>query len=321
MSGNINESYLVRFIKWLENDLIDIIKPIEGLLLFGVGAFLNPSIQSLTKILTDDSIQLSLVLHNKSFYFLLVVFLIYIPYIFSSRKKRKVELDNQKNIISENHSKESQLQEEKRKLSEAQNILNEAQEAISNLKSSHLEDSRYITSRFLALFFNTLKLTANDRISLYMLVRVTNNEYEEEHEYLHIFGRYSVHSDFKKINRLRFPKDQGVIGKSFTNENINSEAIFLSENDKEYLEQTKELGINKETTRNFNMQSRSFYPYVITKGFDERVGVLLCESTTVEKDFNIESINEILNPYNDMIVTFLDYNYKILESMVRENKI
>lgn len=96
MSENTKESYLVRSIKWLENDLIDVIKPIEGLLLFGVGAFLNPSIQSLTKIITDDSIPLILILHNKSFYFLFIIFIIYIPYIFSSRKRKKAEIANNK---------------------------------------------------------------------------------------------------------------------------------------------------------------------------------------------------------------------------------
>ena len=321
MSATNNELYSIRIIKWLKNDLIDFIKPIEGIALFILGAFLTPSIQSLIKIVRDDNIPLALVTHNKSFYVLCIIVPIYIIYILDSRKKRKIEKQNYEDINNENNDNKSKLQEEKIKLSEIQNFLNEAQEAISNLKSSHLEDSTYITSRFLALFFNILSFTANERISLYMLVRVNNNESEEEHEYLHIFGRYSVHSDFKKINRLRFPKGQGVIGKSFTNEEINSEAIFLSGDDRKYLEQTKELGINKEITRNFKMQSRSFYPYVITKGFDERIGVLLCESTSIEKDFNIESINKVLNPYNDMIVTFLDYNYKILESMVKEDKI
>ena len=70
------------------------------------------------------------------------------------------------------------------------------------------------------------------------------------------------------------------------------------------------------------MQSRSFYPYMITKNLGDRIGVLLCESTTVHKQFDLAEINRILSEHDSIILELLDYNHAILnKTIISEDKI
>ncbi|WP_296201928.1 hypothetical protein [Psychrobacter sp. UBA3962] len=320
IDNNEPDSLIVRLVKWLEVNLFDFFKFIEAPVLFIVGLTLTSSMQSLQKIIRQENIPLSTILYNKSFYVLLAFITLYPILTCRHIKKRNSEKLKLKELDHDNNNLNSKLKEKNIIINEVKEYLNEAQEAISDLKIEHLADARNITSRFLAFISSNLKFTVNERISLYMHVEVDNNDNEQE--FLHIFGRHSDNIEFKKINRLRFQKDQGVIGKAFIDVEINSQTIYLSGDDSEYLAQTKELGINKEVTRNFNMKSRSFYPYIITENLGTRIGVLLCESTTVDKDFNLEEVNNFLESHEGILIELLKYNHSILKkTIVNEDKL
>ncbi|MGP5066388.1 hypothetical protein ACTXJ2_11170 [Psychrobacter alimentarius] len=320
MSSPTNDSCLVKSIKWLERHVLEFFKTIEGLVLFLIGIIFTPSFGSFMQIIRDDSIPYSKVLENKAFYILFLILPLYILFIYKNKKKRDKEVAEINALINEKMQLSLDVEEKDKELNEIKQNLNDAQEAITDLKTQHLSESREITSRFLAFLSKKLGFTPNERISLYMLISVDSNI--DEQDFLHIFGRYSVNVSYNKTNRLRFPKDEGVIGKAFVSSDTNTSTIHLSGNDNQYLKETKTFGIKMEVARKFNMQSRSFYPYMITKNLGDRIGVLLCESTTVNQQFDLAEINRILDEHDSIILELLDYNRAILnKTIVSEDKI
>lgn len=320
MSELENDSLSVKAVKWLENHLAEFIKTIEGPLLFIVGVVFTPSVGSFIQIIRDDSISNSKILENKAFYILLILFPLYLVFIYKAKKKRDNEVSETKKLNDEKIRVDLEVKEKNKELLKIKQYLNDAQEAITDLKTQHLSEAREISSRFLGFLFKEMGFTANERISLYMLISVDSNLNEQD--YLHIFGRYSVNVNYNKTNRLRFPKDEGVIGQAFVSSDNNTSTIHLSGNDNQYLKETKTLGINMEVARKFNMQSRSFYPYMITKHLGDRIGVLLCESTTCDKDFDLAVINRVLSGHDSIIVELLNYNHTILsKTIINEDKI
>ncbi len=320
MSNTENESYAVKSLKWIENHLAEFVKTAEGPILFILGVVFTPSVSSLIQIIMDKNISIIKVFENKAFYLLIVLLPLYIYFIYRAKKKRDKESAEISRSFADNESLASDIKNRDRELVELKLSLNSAQEAITDLKAQHLSESREITSRFLAFLSKKLEFTPNERISLYMLISVDNNK--DEQDFLHIFGRYSVNVNYNKTNRLRFPKDEGVIGRAFVSSDTNTSTIHLSGNDAEYLKETKTLGINMEVARRFNMQSRSFYPYMITKNLGDRIGVLLCESTTVNEQFDLSEINRILDEHDSIVLELLDYNHAILnKTIISEDKI
>lgn len=320
MSDSENDSFIVRAARWLESHLLEFFKTIEGLVLFLIGIVFTPSVGSFIQIIRDDSIPYSKILENKAFYILFLILPLYVLFIYKSKKKRDREVAETKVLINERTRLNLDIEKKDKELSEIKQNLNDAQEAITDLKTQHLSESREVTSRFLAFLSKKLEFTPSERISLYMLISVDSNI--DEQDFLHIFGRYSVNVNYNKTNRLRFPKDEGVIGRAFVSSDTNTSTIHLSGNNGEYLKETKALGINMEVARRFNMQSRSFYPYMITKNLGDRIGVLLCESTTVHKQFDLAEINRILSEHDSIILELLDYNHAILnKTIISEDKI
>ena len=320
MSYPQNDSLLIRCIRWFENNFLEFFKTVEGIVLFIVSIVLTPSTYSLIKIIQNSDIPLTTVFVNKSFYALLTLVVLYPFLLWKFVRRRKEETTNLENLTKENEELKKSEKEISNNLSQVDQNLNEAQEAIGELKTQHLNEAREITSKFLAFLFKQLNFSSNDRICLYMLIKVDDDETNKD--FLHIFGRFSVNVDFKRINRVRFPKDEGVIGQAFTSDKTNTEVVHLSQNDEEYLEETKKLGINKSIAKSFSMKSKSFYPYMITKRLDDRIGVLLCESVTVDKNFDIEEINKLFKQHDSILIELLDYNHSILsKTNVNKDKI
>ena len=77
IDNNEPDSLAVRLVKWLEANLFDFFKFIEAPFLFVMGLMLTSSMQSLQKIIRQESIPLSTILYNKSFYILLAFIILY----------------------------------------------------------------------------------------------------------------------------------------------------------------------------------------------------------------------------------------------------
>ncbi len=92
MSDPENDSLLVRNARWLESHVLEFFKTIEGLVLFLIGIIFTPSVGSFIQIIRDDSIPYSKVLENKAFYILFPILLLYVLFIYKSKKKRDREV-------------------------------------------------------------------------------------------------------------------------------------------------------------------------------------------------------------------------------------
>ncbi len=323
MSVSNDDSKLVEIIKKIESNCFDFYKLYESGLLFILGIILTGSTASFIEIFRDNKIPLKTVFYNPSFYVLFFMLLIY-PFITIKYLRKKKKEDNRiQKLEHDNISFKKTNEEQSIEIQSSNANLNEAQEAITTIKDRHLYEAQEVTSSFLGHLFAQLNFTPYERISLYMLIKIDreplNNKKDSEFtkkksskDFLHIFGRYSSNIEFKEISRPRFSKSEGVLGRTFSNPDSVENPTYLSENLEEYLKESKEYGINIGDAREFCMKSRSFYTYLISENYD-RVGVLLCESMTVRKNFETDKINEVFAKHEDLIVQLLNYNRKILK--------
>lgn len=241
--------------------------------------------------------------------------------VLSYKKTKKVqkELDDVKATIPklQNQNKELKGTEESLNIK-----LNEAQEAISSLKNTNLEEGIDITSKFLAFLFSKFGLTDKDRISIYKLVKVSSGNNGEMDEFLHIFGRYSINNEYKNINRKRFPKSEGVIGKALTNDAFHK-IIRLKDakTNRQYINSCKKFGIPKDVAEKLSMKSVVFFPMLITDKFNARIGILLIESIEIERDFKEQEIRSFVGDCNDFILELLVYDSKLLLDTSTEDKV
>lgn len=319
-----NQNSITKKIKnWFIDYFWEFFKVFEGLAMVLFGLFASDFYKKVQVIVSDElDKKIERILDIDKFWIFALIVCFYLFMLFLSYKKTKKlqkELDGVKVTIPELQNQNKELNDNKESLNAK---LNEAQEAISSLKNTNLEEGIDITSKFLAFLFSKFNLTDKDRISIYKLVKVSNEKDGDIDEFLHIFGRYSVNNEFKKINRKRFPKSEGVIGKALTNDAFHK-IIHLknAKTDKQYINSCKKLGIPEDVAQKFSMRSKVFFPMLITDKFSARVGILLIESTEIEREFKEQEIRSFVKDCNDFILELLVYDSKLLLDTSTENKV
>lgn len=323
-SNSDNQHLRYKKIKdWFVGYFWELFKVFEGLAMVFFGLFASDLYKKVQEIRSDNkSEKIERIFDIDNLWFFVLIVLFYLLMLFLSYKKTKKlqkELDDAKVIIPNLQNQNKELNDNKESLNAK---LNEAQEAISSLKNTNLEEGIDITSKFLAFLFGKFGLTDKERISIYKLVEIPNVKDGGVDEFLHIFGRYSINNNFKKINRKRFPKSEGVIGKALTNDAFHKITRLKNANkNKQYINFCKKLGIPEDVAQKFSMRSKVFFPMLITDKFSARVGILLIESTEIEREFKEQEIRSFVKDCNDFILELLVYDSKLLLNTSTENKV
>lgn len=299
MQTNEEETKFIRAMRWFQSNFIEIYLSLEPIILLVVGILLASEV-----IEIYEQPEIALTTHYE---IILIPILALISIVFRLRTKKREEGFK---------LKASKYDQQAIEFNNIRSELNNTQEAISIIKTERLVDAINTSSAFLEYLSNQLNLTHNERLSVYMIVALDDKE-----EYLQIFGRYSKHHEHNKLNRKRFPKDQGVIGRAFIKGEYDE--IFFPENESDYYDKCREFGILKKDAKNIRMKSRSFYPFIvnnITHSNNENVIVLL-ESLTPGYQFDKESMEKFLINYPEFIRYLLQHTYSMLEATQTEGKL
>lgn len=306
-----SESWLVKKIKYFESNYHHIYKNYEALFFFILSIFflsgfthLKDNIIKLWSSLFNkdeefsDLIQYIVdILSSVSFYVILFFFII--SYFIT------------KKITRQSHSQETEIERLKieltqsnRAASEIKNQLNEAEEAIDELKNSNLITSFEIGSKFIAYIFTKFGLTSRERVSLYLK---TNGHFI-------LAARYSLDSRFAEVHRKEFSIEQGVIGECWR---LNRRILkHLPKNDAPYIKETVKQNFTEAEIKSFTMKSRSLIAIPIHRDNFELIGVMVVESTKEQWDFDEDCT--LTDEYHTLFRQFLIHYEKTINACQRE---
>ena len=294
MSNDNESSFFIRSMKSLEENIAEIYLSVEPIILV---VFSMTQAKEILEIQTQDKS----VFYSQSFWLIFFIGLLSISIRLKIRKKDK------------------KLKEDAEKYNDIKSDLSMSQEAITFLKTKQLEDSIKTASQFLSYISNQLIFSSNERLSMYMLISLETQDDTENEEFLQIFGRFSKHYEFNKLNRMRFPKDQGVIGKALINGEL--DAVFFPDDETDYINKLKDYGILKKDIKKIRMQSKSFYPFIIDNIYNNKSVVVLLESLTPDYNFDHNQMKSLLMEHQEFIVYMLDCHYDLLQATKTEGKL
>ena len=211
-------------------------------------------------------------------------------------------------------------QEIDNKNDEIQNLkdsLDEAQDAISVIKSQNIDDLFLISSQFLRMLAYELKFNNYDRLSVYT--------HDPKGNMFNLVARFSKNTKFCKKHRKTFSDDEGVLGHVWNNRNGFSfnKIYHCGHTNQKFAKFSEELGIPREISKNFTMKSTEFLLFPIIKNENE-VGVVMIESTRVQqvKEDNSsfmhqqkDNINECIRRNNMYLVELIDA-YKVVQDRI-----
>jgi hypothetical protein len=302
------ESWRVRSVKYLENNYHHLYKNFEALILFLLSAYcladfttLKSDITSLIYSLREDQINTWSILIKilKSYPFYLIIILMG----FSIFITRKVSNET-KTLETDNQSLRSQIDAQKLEIDTTTAQLNEAEEAIDNLKDNNLETSFEIGSKFIAYLFQKWGLTSRERISLYL----------EVDDHFVLSARYAVDAKFTEIHRRQFPIDQGIIGDCWR-----LKRRFIKnypQNNQQYIRECTKHNFTESEVKSFTMKSKSIIGFPIYRDDFEVCGVLIIESTQV--DWNFDEDSKLTDEYRILFRQFLVHYEKTINACQRE---
>ncbi|WP_263576533.1 GAF domain-containing protein [Acinetobacter pseudolwoffii] len=191
-----------------------------------------------------------------------------------------------------------------RKSYETKAQLNEAEEAIDNLKDNNLETSFEIGSKFIAYLFQKWGLTSRERINLYL----------EVDGHFVLSARYAVDAKFTEIHRRQFPIDQGIIGDCWR-----LKRRFIKNyphNNQQYIRECTKHNFTESEVKSFTMKSKSIIGFPIYRDEFEVCGVLIIESTQI--DWNFDEDSKLTDEYRTLFRQFLVHYEKTINACQRE---
>lgn len=317
-----NESYLVKKIKYFENNYQHIYKNYEALVFFILSIFflsgfiaLRDNLIGLWNVLFDSNKPWSDVyefLSNilKSWTLYLILFFFLSSYFITRKITAESEntASNNKQIKNSLEEKIGQLNStlatKESDISNLRNQLNEAEEAIDELKNNNLNTSFEIGSKFIAHIFTKLELTSRERISLYLKIN----------GYFLLAARYSRDSKFSEAHRKEFSIEQGVIGECWR---LNRRILkHLPRNDAPYLKESIKQKFTEAEVKSFTMKSRSLIAQPINRDNFELIGVMVTEST--REDWNFDENGDFYDEYHTLCRQFLIHYEKTINACKRE---
>lgn len=302
------ESLIVRFVKYIENNYHHLYKNFEAIILFILSAYCLADFTTLKNdvilffsSLNNSSVDSDSILKNifSSYPLYLILFLLSVS-IFITRKVSK----ETKTIEEKNISLKADLSKNETELIETKSQLNEAEEAIDELKNSNLSTSFEIGSKFIAYIFTKFSLTSRERFSLYLKIN----------GHFILAARYSLDSKFAEVHRKEFSIEQGIIGECWR---LNRRILkHLPKNDAPYIKETVKQKFTEEEVKSFTMKSRSLIAIPIHRDNFELIGVMVIESTREQWDFDEDGT--LTDEYHTLFRQFLIHYEKTINACQRE---
>lgn len=302
------ESLIVRFVKYIENNYHHLYKNFEAIILFILSAYcladfttLKTDVILFFSSLNNNSVDSASILKNifSSYPLYLILFLLSVS-IFITRKVSK----ETKTIEEKNISLKADLSKKETELVETKSQLNEAEEAIDELKNSNLSTSFEIGSKFIAYIFTKFSLTSRERFSLYLKIN----------GHFILAARYSLDSKFAEVHRKEFSIEQGIIGECWR---LNRRILkHLPKNDAPYIKETVKQKFTEEEVKSFTMKSRSLIAIPIHRDNFELIGVMVIEST--REQWNFDEDGTLTDEYHTLFRQFLIHYEKTINACQRE---
>lgn len=200
------------------------------------------------------------------------------------QNKKIASLENEKKI----------LEDERKSLKYS---VNSSQEELQNNRSRLLDLQNDLVKNWLKVMCKSLNLDTNSRVTIYY-------EYDEE---FYLLARYSPNPTYSKVNRQKFPLNQGVISKAWQHRLHREDSCPDSGDLSAYNDYLMNVySYEKEKIDSLKMKSCRYFAKAIVEA-DMNIGVIVCEST----DYNFfqnqmyEKINQYCIDYQDQLAKFV----------------
>lgn len=221
---------------------------------------------------------------------------------------KKSTTTKEQELMNEIENTKKELVDANTKNCELQQSLEEAQNAVSDIRSQNIDDLFYISSQFLRFLFNELELNHQDRLSIYI--------HNPDKCYFSLIARYSSNTDFCKQHRQTFPDNEGVLGMAWRGNGTDLLKVYtLPTTFKSYVNQcSKTYNIPEDAIKRFTMRSTRLLPIFIFKNY-KQIGIFLVESVRKAADGHIikdskdsgnEKFLKIVEQYESYFVDLVD---------------
>ena len=213
-----------------------------------------------------------------AFFLILVSLGLYIPSIIKIIKNKKRSSELEKSIEKLTQEKEA-----------FENSILKYQEGFVNFFNSYL-----------ALIFNKLELSDDERISIY----------HHQKDHFSLLCRYSTNPKFIKKGRPTYPDNQGFIGIGYQKGFLHINNLPNPDNqlDRYTEEVSRQCEIKDDVLRNLSMKSRSYSVYAIEHPIKKnRLAVVVFESNKYNFD-KCSEINVLLSELAEQVVSYIYYS-------------
>lgn len=221
---------------------------------------------------------------------------------------KKSTTTKEQELMNEIENTKKELVDANTKNCELQQSLEEAQNAVSDIRSQNIDDLFYISSQFLRFLFNELELNHQDRLSIYI--------HNPDKCYFSLIARYSSNTDFCKQHRQTFPDNEGVLGMAWRGNGTDLLKVYtLPTTFKSYVNKcSKTYNIPEDAIKRFTMRSTRLLPIFIFKNY-KQIGIFLVESVRKAADGHIikdskdsgnEKFLKIVEQYESYFVDLVD---------------
>lgn len=215
-------------------------------------------------------------------------------------------------LMNASENKQKELADAKTENSQLQQSLEEAQNAISDIRSQNIDDLFYISSQFLRFLFNELGLNHQDRLSIYI--------HNPDKCYFSLIARYSSNTDFCKQHRQTFPDNEGVLGTAWRGNGTGLLKVYtLPTTFKSYVNKCiKTFNIPEDSVKRFTMRSTRLLPIFIFNN-QKQIGIFLVESVRKaadghvikdSKDSGNEKFSKIVEKHESYFIDLIDMYLK-----------
>lgn len=193
---------------------------------------------------------------------------------------KKSTTTKEQELMNEIENTKKELVDANTKNCELQQSLEEAQNAVSDIRSQNIDDLFYISSQFLRFLFNELELNHQDRLSIYI--------HNPDKCYFSLIARYSSNTDFCKQHRQTFPDNEGVLGMAWRGNGTDLLKVYtLPTTFKSYVNKcSKTYNIPEDAIKRFTMRSTRLLPIFIFKNY-KQIGIFLVESVRKAADGHV----------------------------------
>jgi len=197
-----------------------------------------------------------------------------------------------KALLSENEK----LKEKNVQVSNLESELNSTKEENESLMASLQKKHQELVRNWLKTLYNDLKLTSNDRLTIYF---VHDGEFT-------LLARYSSNPKIRKIHNQRFPLNKGVISLTWEHGEYIEKSCPCYDTEPEeytkYIETT--YNYNSEEIEHLTMKSNKYFGLSILDA-DDTVGVIIFENCEDGKHEGFEKNSATIRRYGKRYESYL----------------